>query len=428
MSLAVPISEPLAARILPRKWFYGWYIAIACAALMFVGVGVGYYGLPIFLKPLREAHGWSDTQVSIAPAIYFSISGLTSAFIGPYIDKYGPTKFMLIGTLVNGVSAAFIGLVDELWQLYAVYFVFAVAFGMSSGIAVNAIMTRWFVRKRALAMSISSTGVSLGGVVLAPVASWLVGVGGLELATPILGALVLIVAIPVILGVIAWEPGQMGLGTDGDSANMREAAAARPDMAAQYVAWTRKEAMRTVDFWAIFIAFLLVLVAQTGYVIHQVSFLEERLGSRNEAAFTLSVTAFGSIVARLVVGIFADGVDRRLLTIILFVVQGTAILLIIHTQNVAATWILTLIFGLTIGNIYMMQSLLVGEIFGMVSFGAIFGLISLAGQAGSGLGPIGVGLLHDQTDGYTVPFTITAILCYLAAVAVLFARPARKAA
>ena len=426
MTLAAPVSEPLAARFLPRKWFYGWYVAIACAALMFVGVGVGYYGLPIFLKPLRDAHGWSDTQVSIAPAIYFSVSGLTSAFIGPYIDKYGPTKFMLIGTVVNGVSAAFIGLVDELWQLYAVYFVFAVAFGMSSGIAVNAIMTRWFVRKRALAMSISSTGVSLGGVVLAPVASWLVGVGGLELATPILGALVLIVAIPVILGVIAWEPGQMGLGTDGDSAIRREAAAARPDMAAQYVAWTRKEAMRTVGFWAIFVAFLLVLVAQTGYVIHQVSFLEERLGSRNEAAFTLSVTAFGSIVARLIVGIFADNVDRRLLTVILFVVQGTAILLIIHTQNVAATWILTLIFGLTIGNIYMMQSLLVGELFGMVSFGAIFGLISLAGQAGSGLGPIGVGLLHDQTDGYTVPFTITAMLCYSAAVAVLFARPVRK--
>ena len=81
MSLAVPVSEPLAARFLPRKWFYGWYVAIACAALMFVGVGVGYYGLPIFLKPLRDAHGWSDTQVSIAPAIYFSVSGLTSAFI-----------------------------------------------------------------------------------------------------------------------------------------------------------------------------------------------------------------------------------------------------------------------------------------------------------------------------------------------------------
>ena len=333
---------------------------------------------------------------------------------------------MLVGTVVNGIAAAFIGLVDQLWQLYFVYFVFAVAFGMSSGIAVNAIMTRWFVRKRALAMSISSTGVSLGGVILAPVASALVESGGLALATPILGALVLIVALPVILAVVAWEPAQMGLRPDGDSAEAIQAAAAKPAMAAQYRAWTRSEAMRTVGFWAIFIAFLLVLVAQTGYIIHQVNFLEERLGSRNEAALTISVTAFGSIIARLVVGIFADGIDRRLLTVVLFVVQATSILLIIHIENVAATWALTLIFGLTIGNIYMMQSLLVGEIFGMVSFGAIFGLISLAGQAGSGIGPFGVGLLEDQTGGYTVPFTVTAALTYLAAVAVLFARPGKQ--
>lgn len=422
------IREPIAARLLPRRVFYGWYIAIACACLMFVGVGVGYYGLPIFLKPLQEEHGWSNTQVSWAPAIYFCVSGVTSAFIGPYIDKYGPTKFMLIGTVVNGISASFIGLVGELWLLYLVYFVFAVAFGMSSGIAVNAIMTRWFVRRRALAMSISSTGVSLGGVVLAPVASMLVEAGGLELATPVLGALVLIVALPVILLLIAWEPKQMGLNPDGDTSEQVHAASIRPGMAAQYKVWSRPEAMRTVGFWAIFMAFLLVLIAQTGYVIHQVSFLEERLGSRNEAAFTLSVTALGSIIARLVVGIFADGVDRRLLTIILFVVQATSIMLIIHTENIAATWALTLIFGLTIGNVYMMQSLLVGELFGMVSFGAIFGLISLAGQAGSGIGPIGVGFLEDQTGSYTVPFTITAALTYLAAVAVFFAKPSKEAA
>ena len=140
-------------------------------------------------------------------------------------------------------------------------------------------------------------------------------------------------------------------------------------MAAQYRLWTRPEAMKTVGFWAILIAFLLVLVAQTGYIIHQVNFLEERLGSRSEAAFTISVTAFGSIIARLVVGIFADGVDRRMLTVVLFVVQATSVLLIVHIENVAATWALTLVFGLTIGNIYMMQSLLVGELFGMVSFG-----------------------------------------------------------
>ncbi|WP_322797153.1 MFS transporter [Tepidiforma sp.] len=421
---------PVAARLLPGSWFYGWYIAIACAALMMVGVGVGYYGLPIFLKPLRDAHGWSTAQVSWAPAIYFCVSGLTAAIVGPYVDRYGPMRFMLVGSVINAVSAAFIGLVNELWQLYLVYFVFAVAFGMSSNIAVNAILTRWFIRRRALAMSISFTGVSLGGVILAPVASRLIDAGGLELATPVLGALVLITSIPAILGVIVFDPREVGLTPDGDpivdAPPAGSAAASR--LESQLRPWTRAEAMRTVSFWGILIAFLLVLIAQTGYVVHQVTFLEDRLGSRSAAAFTISVTAFGSIVARLAVGIFADNVDRRLLTVILFVVQATAILIIIHTESAAATWALTLVFGLTIGNIYMMQSLLVGEIFGMVSFGTVFGLISLAGQVGSGLGPIGVGIIHDATDGYTIPFTITAGLTYLAAVAILFARPAARPA
>lgn len=418
---------PIAYRLLPKTVFYGWYVAVACALLMFVGVGVGYYGLPIFLKPLTEDHGWSTTQVSWAPTIYFCVAGLTAAFVGPQVDRRGPVMFMVVGTVVNGVSAAFIGLVDQLWQLYLVYFIFAVAFGMSSAIAVNAIMTRWFIRKRALAMSISSTGVSLGGVVLAPVAAWLITAGGLELATPLLGALVIVIAMPVILLVIAWEPGQMGLRPDGDGEGVATVAARGTTLASQNRSWSRGQALRTLGFWGIFIAFLLALIAQTGYVIHQVSFLEERLGSRNEAAFTLSVTAFGSIIARLLVGVFADGVDKRLLTVILFVVQGTAILLIIHTESITATWILTLVFGLTIGNIYMMQSLLVGELFGIVSFGSIFGLITLAGQVGSGLGPIGVGFLHDQTGGYGVPFTVTALLTYAAAVAILFAKPARDA-
>ena len=425
MAVQSVVRIPFAARILPGRVYYGWYVAVACALLMFVGVGVGYYGLPIFIKPLKEEHGWSTTQVSWAPTIYFFLSGLTSAVIGPIIDRRGPMLFMTVGLVVNGVSAAFIGLVDQLWQLYAVYFVFAVAYGMSAGVAVNAIMTRWFIRRRALAMSISSTGVSLGGVVLAPVASRLIDAGGLELATPILGAIVVLVGLPVVLLVIAWEPRQMGLFPDGDT---REAArpAAGSAQAAQMRRWSRVEAMGTLGFWAVFLAFLMVLIAQTGYIIHQVSFLEERLGSRSEAAFTLSVTAFGSIVARLVVGIFADGVDKRLLTVLLFVVQATCTLLIVSIDNVAATWVLTLIFGFTIGNIYMMQSLLVGELFGMVSFGSVFGLISFAGQLGSALGPIGVGFLHDQSNGYGLPFTVTAAITYSAALVILFARPQKE--
>jgi len=413
---------PLAARFVPPGLFYGWVVAAACAVLSFFTVGVGYYALAVFLKPLRDEHHWSTALVSGATGMYFSVAGLTAAILGPLIDRHGPLAYLAGGTILGAVCAALIGFVETPWQLYAVYFFFAIAYGVSGGVTVNAIMARWFIRWRARAMMVSATGISMGGVVLAPLSSWLISAGGLELAAPLLGGLVAVVGLPMVLLVIATDPGDLHLQPDGG----RLVATQRHSLStsAQFRVWTRREAMNTAGFWAILVAFLLVLTAQTGYLIHQIAFLEGRFGSRNEAAFALSVTAGGSVIARTIVGLFADGIDRRWLTAFLFALQATAVLLILATENLAATWVLTLVIGLTVGNIYMMQSLLVGEIFGLASFASVLGLVALAGQIGSGFGPLGVGLLHDASDGYGVPFVVTAVLTYAAAAVVLFARPA----
>lgn len=417
------LKMPPLARWLPHRYFYGWNIAVACAIFSFVGAGVGYYGLAVFLEPLKDEHHWSTTAVSGATGLYFSIAGIVAAFIGPRIDRRGPIGFMLAGSIACGITCSLIGFVRNLPELYTVYFVFAIAYGMSASVATYAIMTRWFVRRRAMAMSISSTGVSVGGVVLSPLISRLIDVGGLRLAAPAMGILVVVIAVPVILLVIAWDPALMGLKPDGDPPEAPAASSGLLSDAVQRRQWTIRAARRTLPFWSITIAFLLVFMAQTGYIFHQVSFLEDRLGSRDRAALALSVTAGGSIIARLIVGSFADRVDKRKLTVFFFLLQATATLLIIHTQDVAATWMLTLVFGFTIGNIYMMQSLMVADIFGMVSFAAIFSLANVVGQVGAGGGPFGIGYLHDLTNGYGVPFTVTALLTYVAAVIILFARP-----
>jgi MFS family permease len=418
----LPARTPPAARVLPGSVFYGWYVAVACALLMFVSVGVGYYGLAVFLSPLREEHGWSNAVVSGATGLYFTVSGITGAIVGPRIDRRGPLPTMLAGVLLLGGAVALVGAIDSIWQLYALYTVLAVGFGLATAVAVNAILARWFITRRALAMSVSFTGVSVGGVVLAPLGTALIGAGGLGLAGPVLGALVLVVGLPMVLAVLVWDPSQMGLLPD-DGAPPRGEARASLHESVQRRVWTRRQAARTVAFWAILVGFMLVLLAQTGFLIHQISFLEERFDSSQRAALALSVTALGSIVARLVVGLFADRLDKRLLTVGLLSLQGTAVLAVVHVESTAVTYALVLVVGFTIGNIYMMQSLLVSETFGIVSFGTISGLIGVAGQTGSGLGPLAVGWLEDVTGGYRVPFTVTAVLTFVAAGAITFARP-----
>ena len=420
---------PLAARILPSRVYYGWYVAMGTSLVMMGGMGIGFYGLAVFLRPLQEAHGWSNAEVSGATGAYFIISGLSAALVGPHVDRRGPIVFMAVGLTVTGIATMLVGFVDQLWQLYVVYAVLAVGFGSAGAVSINSIMARWFVRRRARAMSISSTGISVAGVILPPLGAVLIATGGLQLTTPILGVVVLVFALPIVVLVMVWDPAQMGLKPDGHDGppaedSKSEQRASLSD-AVQLRTWTMHEAVRTVSFWALVVAFVLVLMSQTGFVIHQIAFLEERMGSRAAASLALSTAAFGSIVARLVVGTFADRLDKRRLTMALFVLQGTAVLLLTYIENNVTTYFFTLTFGFTFGNVYMMQSLLVGEIFGMVSFGAIFGLISFAGQTSSGLGPILVGVLEESTGSYTTAFTLTAILTYVAAIVVGLARPVR---
>ena len=144
---------PLGTRVLPSRVYYGWYVAVACSLLMMVGVGVGYYGLAVFLGPLQDEHGWSNGVVSGATGLYFSLSGITGFVVGPRVDRIGPRPFMLAGSVLLAASISLIGYVEAVWQLYAVYAVLAVAFGLATSVSVNAVMTRWFVAKRAKAMS-----------------------------------------------------------------------------------------------------------------------------------------------------------------------------------------------------------------------------------------------------------------------------------
>ena len=414
---------PIAARFLPSRYYYGWYIAIAMSLVMMAGVGVGFYGLAVFLKPLQDAHGWSNTAVSGATGAYFVISGVVTALVGPYVDRRGPIPFLVAGLILTALATALVGLVDTLWQLYLVYTLLALGFGLAGGVSMNAIMTRWFVRRRAQAMSISSTGISVAGVVLPPLGAVLIAAGGLELTAPIFG-LVIALSVPIVVLVMVWDPSQMGLRPDGREPPPKDTTqgGALSDLV-QRRRWSIREVTRTAPFWAVVIAFTLVLMSQTGFLIHQIAFLEERMGSRTAASLALSTAAFGSIVARLVVGTFADRLNKRRLTAGLFVLQGTAVLLLTFIENDATTYLFTLLFGFTFGNVYMMQSLLVGEIFGLVSFGTVFGLVSFAGQTSSGLGPLLVGLLEDSTGSYTIPFTVTALITFGGALIVLRARP-----
>ena len=242
-----------------------------------------------------------------------------------------------------------------------------------------------------------------------------------------MAGLILLVGLPIVVFVLVWDPRQMGLPQDGLQPVAPQRTSVARSVANQTRRWSIRSATRTLSFWSIMISFVIVLLAQTGFILHQTAFVQERVGSLTAATTSLSIIAFGSIVARLVVGrYFADRVDLRILTVIMFFVQGVAALVVIQVDHIAVTYVAILIFGFTIGNVYMLQSLLTSDVFGYVSFGAIYGLIAMATQISSGFGPLMIGALEDLTGSYEAPLTLVAILTFAAIIPVYFAKPPKS--
>lgn len=205
-------------------------------------------------------------------------------------------------------------------------------------------------------------------------------------------------------------------------ARVEQSTASAISYSAQMRVWTRRQAMGTITFWSIVIAFLLALAGQIAFLMHQISFLSQYLGVSG-AATAVSVTAGASIVGRLWLGTFVDRCDNRYVTMVGFLIQGVAMLTLAHYQHVAILYLGTLTFGLTMGSIIMMQSLITGECFGLVSFATVSGLGGVFTMTGAAFGPSIAGFIFDATSSYRMSFTIFAAMSAVAILAIYFAKP-----
>jgi len=407
------------------RGFYGWWIVLAAMPVLFVSSGIGFYGHGVILDPLREQYGWSKAAISFAVTIYFLTAGAMGMFIGRQVDKYGPKPVLVLGSIIFGFGFALLSRVGELWQFYAVYLIMAIGWSGTSLIPINTLIANWFIRKRGMAMGITMTGLSLGGVILVPLAVFLTSRWGLKIALPILGAMFWVVIIPIALLFMKRRPSDLGQHPDGEEpvTTPADGEPSQPNgYETQYRPWTGPQAMRTMTFWAIVAAFMLALGGQIAFLMHQVSFLSQYIGPAG-AASAVSVTAGASIAGRLFLGPIADRFDKRYVSMACFLIQGSAVLALAYTNHVVVLYLGTFAFGLTMGGILMMQSLIIGECFGLVSFGTVSGWAGLFSMSGGAFGPLVAGLIYDATQSYRMAFTIFAFASMMAMLAILFARP-----
>ena len=157
-----------------------------------------------------------------------------------------------------------------------------------------------------------------------------------------------------------------------------------------------------------------VLFCQIAVTTHMLQILGNRMDPQR-AALAAALTPIGSIVARLVVGGFADRVHKGRLALGLVLLQGAAYLLFARAQSALWLYAGSLFFGFAIGNLFMLQPLMIGEIFGIRSFGIVSGLLALLTQTLSALGPLALGLAAESQGGYATSLPLLALLATVSA-------------
>lgn len=408
---------PLVHRLAPRL-YYGWFVALAGSVLAFLVIGIGFYGQVVLLDAFVGKRGFDREAVSALTAAYWIAAGLFGFAIGRSIDRYGVRLFMAAGVVCMSVAFLWIGRVASLEQAVPAYLLLALGLALAGAVPNGAVITRWFIARRSAAMTLSHTGVSFGGILAAPLLAHWIEADGIRASLDRLALLLVAVGLPLVFFVLRETPEQHGLAPDAAAEQPLPAALRR----AQYRHWSRRAVLKTPVFYLLAAAYSLMLLCQVGYSMHQFSFLRERLDLET-ASLAVACVAFGSMLARLVFGPLADRVSKTRLAACLFVFQALMVVCLAQAESAPALIAASIGFGCTVGAIFMLQALLVGELFGMVSFGTVMGLQQMLSQTASGFGPLILGVLAAGYGGYAPALYWLAVGALFAAVLVSRIRP-----
>ncbi len=409
-----------------RDSFYGWKLVGISLFMLTLSSLVSFQGVGTFVVSLERQFGWSRTVLSGA----FALIRVQGAALGPVegylIDKFGPRLMVMVGFIVMGVGFVLFSFVQTPWQFYASFVIIGMGAGLGGWLAMIAAVNNWFIRHRALALSIAMSGTHFAGL-LVPILALCIEAFGFEVVS--LGTGILLIAIAIPVGRLVRNlPEQYGLSPDGDS-SPAEAQTASParrpgDLETDF---TTREALRTRAFWCIAIAHIASAVPIVTLSIHLVPKLTDIGLSLSMAGVVVATYTLVALPFQFLSGFLGDKLPKPPLIFVFLTLQAIALLVIAQAQTLAGAFLFAVLFGIAFGGRMPLLFSIRGEYFGRKSFATIMGMSQLPSNFLMIGAPLFAGYMYDTTQSYFVPFTAFGAFTFMGAVLILFAKkPTRE--
>jgi MFS family permease len=392
--------------------YRGWRVVLACFLMAFFMFGFGLYGQGVYLAELQRAHGWPGTLVSAASTFSFLLTSVLVIFTDDLLARIGLRALILSGLTALGASTALLGLMQTPWQLYLAYALMSVGWTGMGSVVIATVLNAWFAQRRGLALSLAFNGATFGGIILVPALLALSSSIGFRSAMLAATIVMVVLVLPVVVIFTSWPADALstaGAGVSGGNAARH----------------SRKELLANASFWTMVLPIAMALLAQMGFIIHQVTFLEPLIG-RASAGLAVTIMAAMAVVGRLSLGLFVDRLEPRLACAASMMSQAAALLVILQSQSPAVLLMCCAVYGFSIGNMITFPPLIIQREIGSTAFAAAMGLGTSISGIVSAFGPGIVGLVRSASGDYTIAFAMCVVLDVVAACIVLW-RPGKRA-
>lgn len=365
---------------------YRWIIVAAGGLLGCVAIGA-MFALPVFLMPMAEQTGWSNTGISAAMTIGFLAMAVASMLWGNLSDRYGPRPVVLAGSILLSVSLA---LASQATSLLA----FQLLFGLLVGIACAAVfapmmaaVTGWFDTQRSLAVSLVSAGMGMAPMTMAPLAAWLISGNDWRSSMLIIAGVCAVIMIPVSL-LVRRPPGLEVQQADAPAVDEPNA-----DM-------TVRQAVRTPQFITLMLANFFCCATHSGPIFHTVSYAVTCGIPLTKAVSIYSVEGLAGMFGRIGFGLMGDRFGAQRVLVIGLLAQAFAVLAYVFVSQLGEFYLVAVMVGFIYAGVMPLYAVIVRENFPLKMMGTIIGGTAMAGSLGMSTGPLLGGILYDRFDSY----------------------------
>ena len=395
--------------------FYGWVILVASVLGSLTSIPGQTIGFSVFTDHLIAATGLSRLQISNAYLVGTLTSGCLLPFGGKLLDRLGARRTATLAAIGLGLTLLYLsgcdGVARSLTSWIAIAPNLSAAIVLTLGIVSlrfcgqgmltmtsRTMLGKWFERRRGQVSSIAGIFIAFGFAIAPYVFSRLIAVLGWRQTWTMLAGVV-----GVGMSTLAWllfrdNPEICGLQMDGDSfeqttellpsdlrdiKTVKEQSSYKPALTGM----TRGEALRTLAFWAVTLAFMGQALSITGITFHIVSIGEEMGIAEAQMVTIFLPIAVVSTAVGYGVGFACDRIRLQFIFMFMMVAQAMGIVAIAHLNQPGLFLPAVIGLGISGGCFSTLTTVVLPRFFGRAHLGAIAGVQMMAIVIASAIGP-----------------------------------------